>query len=74
MKSGGSFRFVQYNRRGGTRLNGDFTFDGSETGSHFADYLLVPVATIPESSAQQDDYRIKDYGVYAQDSYKLRSK
>ncbi len=48
MKFGGSFRFVQYNRRGGSGPNGDFTFDGSETGNDFADYLLGALATIPK--------------------------
>src|SRR5262249_41863672 len=40
LKFGGEFRYLQINERNTCAPNGDFTFDGSETGTDFADFLI----------------------------------
>src|SRR2546428_1791295 len=40
LKMGGEVRYIQINERNTYAQNGFFSFDGSETGNDFADYLI----------------------------------
>ena len=52
LKFGGEFRYLQVNERNTCAPNGDFTFDGSETGTDFADFLIgAPVSVQPMQPA-----------------------
>jgi hypothetical protein len=52
--------------------NGTFTFDGSETGSDFADFLIGAPVTNVHSSTIDYDNRKTYVGIYAEDSWKAR--
>lgn len=73
-KLGAAFHSVQININPNAILNGSFLFQGTETGSDFADFLLG----IPSSYAQGDSqafYLRNQYaGAFAQDSYRVTSK
>ena len=51
------------------RPNGSFTFDGSETGTDFADYLLGAPSGYTQCSEQFLDSRTKYGGAYGQDTF-----
>jgi len=72
MKFGGEFRDIQINERNTYAQNGYYSFDGSETGNDFADYLIgaVPAGGFIQSSKQFLDSRSKYYGAYGQDTFK----
>ncbi len=70
LKVGGSFTYHQWNRRGGPAPNGLFVYNGNETGSDFADFLLGAPDTFNQSSAQQLDARSKGGSIYAQDNWR----
>ncbi|MGH9430111.1 MAG: carboxypeptidase regulatory-like domain-containing protein [Terriglobia bacterium] len=72
-KFGGDIRYFQINERNANTPNGAFTFDGTETGNDFADYLVGAPAQVSQLSAQFLDSRSKYYALYAQDTYKVRS-
>ncbi|MEW5979738.1 MAG: carboxypeptidase regulatory-like domain-containing protein [Acidobacteriota bacterium] len=72
LKLGAEFRAYQINMRWRYNMNGNFTFDGSETGNDFADFLLGAPSTVIVASPGDLDARTKYFGLYAQDSYKLR--
>ena len=70
---GGNYQRFQINERNTYAENGVFDFDGSETGSDFADYLIgAPVGFI-QSSRQFLDSRSEYGAVYVNDSYKAKS-
>ncbi len=70
LKFGGDFRYIQVNDRNhSSALNGNFTFDGSETGNDFADFLLGAPASFVQESIQFLDSRTKYGAAYAQDSF-----
>ena len=75
VKFGGEIRYLQINERNTYAQNGYFTFPGSETGNDFADYLIgaVPGGNFIQSSKQFLDSRTKYYGLYGQDTFKVRS-
>jgi hypothetical protein len=74
MKFGADFRHLndafRYNA-----INGGFGFVGAETGNDFADYLLgaVPPSGFYEASLEVEDARSRYLGLYAQDSFKIKS-
>jgi Carboxypeptidase regulatory-like domain/TonB dependent receptor len=70
-KFGGQFHYDQINDRNFFGENGDFTFDGSETGVDFADFLLGAPASFIQASEQILDSRSKYMGLYAQDSWRV---
>jgi hypothetical protein len=70
-KVGGQFHYDQINDRNFFGENGDFTFDGTETGVDFADYLLGAPASFIQASEQILDSRSKYMGLYAQDSWRV---
>ena len=72
LKLGGSFHLDQVNIRSNSINNGSFVFQGSETGSDFADFLLGVASTYEQGDASAFYIRNKYIGLYAQDSWQLR--
>jgi hypothetical protein len=72
LKFGGEFRYLQINERNTCAPNGDFSFDGSETGSDFADFLIGAPAGFNQCSQQFLDSRTRYGGAYAEDTFKVR--
>jgi hypothetical protein len=76
-KFGGEFRYLQVNERNYASPNGQFTFDGSVTGSDMADFLLGATcnscgAAYVQASKQVLDSRTRYGGAFAQDSWKVK--
>jgi hypothetical protein len=72
LKLGGSFHLDQVNINSNSINNGSFVFNGTETGSDFADFLLGVASTYEQGDASAFYIRNKYIGAYAQDSWKLR--
>lgn len=72
LKFGGEFRYLQINERNTCAPNGDFTFDGTETGNDIADFLLGASSGYNQCSQQFLDSRTRYGGAYAQDTYKVK--
>ncbi len=77
-KFGGEFRYLQVNERNYASPNGQFTFDGSVTGSDMADFLLGATcntcgAAYVQAAKQVLDSRTRYGGAFAQDSWKVKS-
>jgi Carboxypeptidase regulatory-like domain len=72
LRMGGEFRYLQINERNTCAPNGDFSFDGSETGIDFADFLLGAPVGFNQCSQQFLDSRSRYGGAYIQDAYKFR--
>ena len=75
-KAGGEFRYLQVNERNYASPNGQFTFDGSVTGSDMADFLLGATcvtcgAAYVQASKQVLDSEHDMVGAFAQDSWKV---
>jgi hypothetical protein len=73
IKFGGQFHYDQINERNFFGENGAFTFDGTETGVDFVDFLLGAPASLTQASKQVLDSRSKYAGLYAQDSWRVTS-
>ena len=73
LKFGADVRYIQVNERNTYTSNGWFQFSGGETGNDFADYLLGAPDLFNQTSHQLLDSRTKYFGVYGQDTYKVRS-
>src|SRR2546427_3799806 len=72
LKFGGEFRYLQINERNTCAPNGDFTFDGSITGSDFADYLLGAAQHYNQCSQQFLDSRSRYGGACAHGTFKVK--
>ena len=72
MKFGGSFHLDQVNIISNSINNGSFVFQGTETGSDFADYLLGIASTYEQGDASPFYIRNKYIGAFAQDSWRIR--
>ena len=72
LKVGGSVLYMQVNERNVYAPNGNFSFDGSETGSDIADFLLGAPASYTQASFQVLDSRTRYGAVFAQDSWRIR--
>ena len=72
VKVGGEFRYLQINERNTCAPNGDFTFDGSETGVDFADFLIGAPVSYNQCSQQFLDSRTRYGGLYVQDAFKIK--
>jgi len=72
MKFGGEFRYLQINERNTCAPNGDFSFDGSETGIDFADFLIGAPVSYNQCSQQFLDSRTRFGGLYVQDAFKVK--
>jgi hypothetical protein len=73
LKIGGGFHIDQVNIISNSINNGSFVFQGTETGSDFADYLLGIASTYEQGDASPFYIRSKYIGLFAQDSWRLRS-
>ncbi len=73
MKFGAEFHYDEINTNAIAQFNGSFLFTGSETGSDFADFLLGIPSQYNQSELQAFYGRNKYWGVYAQDSWRIRS-
>jgi len=72
LKIGGSFHLDQVNIASNSINNGSFVFQGSETGSDFADFLLGVASTYEQGDASAFYIRNKYIGIFAQDSWRVR--
>ena len=72
LKIGGSFHLDQVNIQSNSINNGSFVFQGTETGSDFADFLLGVASTYEQGDAGAFYIRNKYVGVFAQDSWQVR--
>ena len=73
MKFGVEFHYDQVNTNPIAQFNGNFLFTGSETGSDFADFLLGIPSQYNQSQLQPFYGRNKYWGLYGQDSWRVRS-
>ena len=73
IKVGGEFHYDQVNTNPTAQFNGNFLFFGSETGLDFADFLLGIPSQYNQSQLQPFYGRNKYAGLYAQDSWRVRS-
>lgn len=73
LQFGADFHYDQINERNYDDTNGAFGFNGQETGLDFADFLIGAPANFTQASQQLLDSRTKYFGVYAQDSWRVRS-
>ncbi|MBI3665849.1 MAG: TonB-dependent receptor, partial [Acidobacteria bacterium] len=71
-KFGGEYRYLQINERNVCAPNGSFSFDGSETGNDFADYLLGAPSEYIQCSMQFLDSRTKYGGIFGQDTWRIK--
>jgi outer membrane receptor protein involved in Fe transport len=72
LKFGVQFHYDQVNTNPIAQSNGNFLFTGSETGSDFADFLLGIPSQYNQSQLQPFYGRSKYWGLYAQDSWRVR--
>jgi hypothetical protein len=72
MKFGFEGRYLQINARRYINANGSFSFNGSETGFGFADFLLGAPNQYIQAALQVVDSRTKYAGVFAEDSFRIR--
>ncbi|MFZ3210646.1 MAG: carboxypeptidase regulatory-like domain-containing protein [Terriglobales bacterium] len=73
MKFGVEFHYDQINTNPIAQFNGSFLFTGSQTGSDFADFLLGLPSQYNQSQLQPFYGRNKYWGLYGQDSWRVRS-
>ena len=72
LKFGGSYRFnMQIWKNLGS--NGNYGFNGSETGIDFADYLIGAPQNYSQGQGYASNGRNLYFGLYGQDSWRLRS-
>jgi hypothetical protein len=73
---GGNYHYDQIMERNNYATNGQFNFNGQETGVDFADYLIGAVPSgggFIQATLQLLDTRSHYIGVYAEDSWRARS-
>jgi len=73
LKFGGGYHYDQINERNLNSENGSFNFNGIETGSDFADFLLGATNSFVQASHQILDSRTQYLGVFVQDSWRVKS-
>jgi hypothetical protein len=72
-KFGGSVHYDQVNINPDAVYNGSFLFQGTETGSDFADFLLGIASNYNQADSEAFYLRNKYVGLYGQDSWQLRN-
>ena len=76
LKFGGEYRYLQVNERNLASQDGAFVFDGTATGTDFADYLLgAPTGGgggFTQAALQLLDSRTRYGGAYAQDTWRAK--
>lgn len=73
IKFGGQFHIDQVNEHPNATFNGTFNIDGTETGSAFADFLIGVPSNFTQSSGQPFYLRNHYVGLFAEDSWRVRS-
>ncbi|MBZ5593114.1 MAG: TonB-dependent receptor [Acidobacteriia bacterium] len=73
MKFGASVHYDQITEHDYGANDGTFGFDGQETGSDWADYLLGAPTSFQQGVQAPLHTRTYYYGLYAQDSWRMRS-
>jgi hypothetical protein len=73
IKFGGQFHADQVNEHPNATFNGTFNISGTETGSAFADFLIGVPSNYTQSSGQPFYLRNRYAGLFAQDSWHMRS-
>jgi len=71
LKFGAQFHYDQIDDRNYYGENGAFSFDGSETGLDFTDFLVGAPSGLIQATEQILDTRSKYMGVFAQDSWRI---
>jgi hypothetical protein len=71
LKFGGEFHYDQVNETPNATFNGSFQFNGSETGSDFADFLIGVASTYVQADQGSFYPRNKYAGFFAQDSWRI---
>jgi hypothetical protein len=69
---GGQFRYNQLTEYNGGS-NGDFTFNGAETGIDFADFLIGAPTSYTQGQGFPSYGRSRYFGLFAQDSWRIKS-
>ena len=72
LKFGADLHYDQINIAPDATYNGSFTFQGTETGSDFADYLLGIASVYAQGDSNNFYPRDKYAGLYGQDQWQLR--
>jgi len=72
VKFGGEAHFDQVNEIPNATFNGSFQFNGSETGSDYADYLTGVASTYVQADQGRFYPRNRYVGFFAQDTWRLR--
>jgi hypothetical protein len=73
LRFGASFHYNQLLEIIDNVLNGNFQFDGSETGVDYADFLIGAPISYIQGQALPFNGRSKYFGLYGQDSWRARS-
>jgi hypothetical protein len=73
LKFGGNLHFNQINIAPNATYNGTFMFQGTETGSDFADYLLGIASVYAQGDSKHFYARNRYIGLYGQDRWQIRS-
>ncbi len=73
LRFGGSYHYNQLLEIIDNVLNGNFQFDGSETGIDYADFLIGAPIFYIQGQALPFNGRAKYLGLYGQDSWRARS-
>jgi carboxypeptidase family protein len=73
VKFGGDFHYNQLVEQLDNVLNGNFVFNGTETGIDFADFLIGAPTNYVQGQAEPSNGRSRYFGLYGQDSWRARS-
>ena len=73
LKFGANYHYNQLLEIIDNVLNGNFQFNGSETGNDYADFLIGAPAAYIQGQALPFNGRAKYFGLYGQDSWRARS-
>ena len=73
LRGGGELQYAQVNIDPNAQFNGTFSFQGTETGSDFADFLLGVPSGYIQAAGTPFFIRNRYAGAFAQDSWRVRS-
>lgn len=73
LRFGGEYHLDQVNTNPDSQYNGSFVFQGTETGSDFAGFLLGIASSYTQADAQSFYNRNRYAGLFAQDTWRLSS-
>jgi hypothetical protein len=73
LRLGGEFQYAEVDIDPNAQFNGTFSFQGTETGSDFADFLLGVPSGYIQAAGTPFFIRNKYAGAFAQDSWRVRS-